>query len=75
MQKRNFLDLESLKGILKEDDYKLMLDHSSDGKVAFFSLPDNTFVVPSFDPPSYDCPTKFTHIRKGFNKKQRLVEM
>ena len=50
--------------ILKIEDYKILEENSSGGKIDIYVLPENIYAVPSFSPPTHDSPLEYIHIHK-----------
>ena len=57
--------LKSLQKLLSDDLYKKLEDATSTGKIKVWAIPDNTYIVPTFEPASYDSPTQYVHIVNG----------
>ena len=59
------VDLATLQRLLNEDLFKKVESTAKKGKIRFWAVPDNTYVVPSYEPANHDSPTEYIHIKDG----------
>ena len=57
------MKLKSLKNLVDAEDFKILGENSTNGKISISILPEEIYVVPSFATPTHDNPLPYIHIR------------